>query len=171
MHFQLDFKINKKNNTLIVCTIFCFFKSKYYFHAPNQYPEKLIPKFIKLLKEGKKVTIQGDCTNVRGFLHIWDVICAIDIIIEKGEIGKIYNIGSEKNDEFSVKDIAKGLILIMNKDKTFQYEEDYEPYIEYIEGRPFNDKRYFISNEKMKELGWIPEVNFLDGLLELVEDT
>ena len=141
-------------------------------YGPNQYPEKLIPKFIKLLKEGKKVTIQGNGTNVRGFLHVWDVICAIDIIIEKGEIGEIYNIGSEKDDEFSVRDIAKGLILIMNKDKnkTFKYEEDYEPYIEYIEDRPFNDMRYFISNKKIKDLGWKPEVNFLDGLVDLIED-
>ena len=141
-------------------------------YGPNQYPEKLIPKFIKLLKEGKKVTIQGNGTNVRGFLHVWDVICAIDIIIEKGEIGEIYNIGSEKDDEFSVRDIAKGIILIMNKDKTkiFKYEEDYEPYIEYVEDRPFNDMRYFISNQKIKDLGWKPEVNFLDGLVDLIED-
>lgn len=139
-------------------------------YGPNQYHEKLIPKFIKLLKEGKKVTIQGDGTNVHGFLHVWDVISAIDIIIEKGIVGEVYNIGNENDDEFSVRDIAKGLIIIMNKHKTFKYEEDYEPYIEYIEDRPFNDMRYFISNQKIKDLGWKPEVNFLDGLVDLIED-
>ena len=140
-------------------------------YGPNQYPEKLIPKFIKQLKEGKKVTIQGDGSNVRGFLHVWDVTNAIDIVIDNGIIGEVYNIGSEKDDEFSVRDIAKGLILMIKKDQKFTREEDYEPYIEYIEDRPFNDKRYFISNEKMKELGWIPEVGFLEGLTELIGGT
>ena len=63
-------------------------------YGPNQYPEKLIPRFIKLLKEDKKVTIQGDGTNVRAFLHASDVASAVECILEKGQIGEIYNISN-----------------------------------------------------------------------------
>ena len=71
-------------------------------YGPNQYPEKLIPRFIKLLKEDKKVTIQGDGSNVRAFLHASDVAGALECILEKGEIGEIYNIGSDEDKEYTV---------------------------------------------------------------------
>ena len=81
--------------------------------VPNQYPEKVIPKFIKLLKEDKKITIQGDGSCVRGFLHSYDTSKAFDIILKKGIIGEIYNIGCDKDAEYSVLQIAK--LLIKNK--------------------------------------------------------
>jgi dTDP-glucose 4,6-dehydratase/UDP-glucose 4,6-dehydratase len=77
-------------------------------YGPNQYPEKLIPRFIHLLKENKKVTIQGDGTNVRAFLHAIDVAIALDLIVEKGKIGEIYNIGTHV--EYTVLEVAKILI-------------------------------------------------------------
>ena len=55
-------------------------------YSPNQYPEKLIPKFIKLLTDNNKVTIQGDGSNVRAFLHVNDVCSALKLVLEKGEI-------------------------------------------------------------------------------------
>lgn len=131
-------------------------------YGPNQYPEKLIPKFIQLLQKGKKVTIQGDGSNVRGFLHVQDVVKAIDIVLKKGIIGEIYNIGSDEHHEFSVMEIAKTLI------KKIKNTENYDEHIEYVEDRPFNDKRYYISNDKMKELGWNIEIEFLDGLQSLI---
>jgi len=131
-------------------------------YGPNQYPEKLIPKFIKLLKENKKVTIQGDGSNVRAFLHVDDTVNAFKCILERGEIGKIYNIGCNENMEHSVLNVAKMLIkLIKNTD-------NYDEWIEYIEDRPFNDKRYYISNEKVKQLGWEIKVKFEDGINKLV---
>ena len=126
-------------------------------YGPNQYPEKLIPKFIKLLKEDKKVTIQGDGSNVRAFLHVDDVCSAFQLILEKGKIGEIYNIGSDEESELSVSEVAKLLI------KEIKGIENYEAWIEYIEDRPFNDKRYYISNKKVKDLGWEIKV----GLQEL----
>ena len=131
-------------------------------YGPNQYPEKLIPRFVKLLNENKKVTIQGDGTNVRGFLHVYDVIKAVTLILEKGEIGEIYNIGSDDHHEYSVTEIAHKLITKMKPNEKF------EDWIEYIEDRPFNDKRYYISNNKVKELGWTIDIDFDDGLSELV---
>lgn len=131
-------------------------------YGPNQYPEKLIPRFIELLKNNKKVTIQGDGSNVRAFLHAFDVAKALELILEKGTIGEIYNIGSDEDKEYTVLEIAHMLIrLIKNTD-------NYDEHIEYIEDRPFNDKRYYISNEKVKNLGWNIEKDFVEGLKELI---
>jgi dTDP-glucose 4,6-dehydratase len=131
-------------------------------YGPNQYPEKLIPRFIELLNNDKKVTIQGDGSNLRAFLHVNDVCAALKLIIEKGEIGEVYNIGSDVDHEYSVTEIAHKLIkLIKNSD-------DFDNWIEYIEDRPFNDKRYHISNDKVKNLGWSINVDFDDGLQEII---
>lgn len=132
--------------------------------GPNQYPEKLIPRFIKLLKEDKKVTIQGDGSNVRAFLHSLDVASALECILEHGKVGEIYNIGSDEDKEYTVLEIAQMLIKIIKK------TENYDDWIEYIEDRPFNDLRYYISNEKVKDLGWVIRKDFMEGLMELVDE-
>jgi dTDP-glucose 4,6-dehydratase len=130
-------------------------------YGPNQYPEKLIPRFIQLLKENKKVTIQGDGSNVRAFLHANDTASAFETILDKGVIGEIYNIGCDDGMEYSVMDIAK-LVIQFIKPK-----DDYHDWIEYVEDRPFNDKRYYISNQKLKDLGWTIQENFMESLQQL----
>jgi dTDP-glucose 4,6-dehydratase len=132
-------------------------------YGPNQYPEKIIPKFIKLLRENNKVTIQGDGSNVRAFIHVDDVVNAFDIILDKGIIGEIYNIGSDDNEEYTVKNVAEILI------KKIKNTENYGDHIEYITDRPFNDKRYYISNQKIKNLGWNINENFDEGIDRLVK--
>jgi dTDP-glucose 4,6-dehydratase len=132
-------------------------------YGPNQYPEKLIPRFIKLLKENKKVTIQGNGSNVRAFLHAFDTASAFECILENGEIGEIYNIGCDEGMEYSVLEVAKILIKMIKG-----LDEDYEKWIEYVEDRPFNDMRYYISNQKLKELGWDIKINFIDGLKDIL---
>lgn len=127
-------------------------------YGKNQYPEKLIPRFIQLLQADKKVTIQGNGSAIRAFLHAEDTARAFEIILEKGEIGEIYNIGCDDGMEYSVMDIAKILI------KMIQGTENYDEWIEYIEDRPFNDSRYYISNQKVKNLGWNIQWNLMDGL-------
>ena len=117
-------------------------------YGPNQYPEKLIPRFIKLLNENKPVTIQGDGSCVRAFMHVDDAVRAFETILFKGKIGEIYNIGCDEGMEYSILDIAKLLI------RKIKNTDDYEKWITYIEDRPFNDKRYYISNKKLKDLGW-----------------
>jgi UDP-glucose 4,6-dehydratase len=131
-------------------------------YGPNQYPEKLVPLFIKLLNEDKKVTIQGDGSNVRAFLHSEDTARAFKVILEKGVIGEIYNIGCDEGMEYSVLSVAKILI------KMIKHTEDYDKWITWIPDRPFNDKRYYISNQKLKSLGWDIRIGFMDGLAELV---
>ena len=123
-------------------------------YGPNQYPEKLIPKFTKLLKEGKKCTIHGDGSSLRSFIHVFDVCAAVDIILHKGKIGEIYNIGSNENNEYSVLDVAKMLI------KKIKNTNDYKEYIEFVKDRPFNDKRYYISCDKLNDLGWKQNIIF-----------
>ena len=132
-------------------------------YGPNQYPEKLIPRFIQQLLQKTPVTIQGDGTNVRAFLHVTDVCSALKLILEKGQIGEIYNIGSDDHQEYTVKEIAH--LLIKKITGTIEYDK----WITYIEDRPFNDKRYYISNQKVKELGWEIKKDFHTGLDELID--
>ena len=131
-------------------------------YGPNQYPEKLIPRFIQLLQEDKPVTIQGAGNSVRAFLHASDTASAFECILENGQIGEIYNIGCDEGMEYSVLEIAK--ILIRKIKKT----EEYDKWIAYIEDRPFNDQRYYISNQKLKDLGWTISINFDQGLNSLL---
>jgi dTDP-glucose 4,6-dehydratase len=131
-------------------------------YGPNQYPEKLIPRFIQLLKADKKVTIQGDGSCVRAFLHAEDTARAFECVLEKGQLGEIYNIGCDVGMEYSVLEVAKILI------KMIKGVENYDDWIEYVKDRLFNDKRYYISNQKLKNLGWDIRVDFMDGLKELV---
>ena len=131
-------------------------------YGPNQYPEKIIPLFIKLLKENKKVTIQGDGSSVRAFLHAYDTSKAFECILEKGITGEIYNIGCNEGMEYSVMEIAQILV------KKMKPKDDLKDWIEFVEDRPYNDKRYYISNQKLKDLGWNIEVKFEDGLSDLI---
>jgi dTDP-glucose 4,6-dehydratase len=133
-------------------------------YGPNQYPEKLIPKFIKLLKENKKVTIQGDGSCVRAFLHAEDTARAFEKVLLKGKVGEIYNIGCDEGMEFSVKQVAEFLI------KKIKNTEKYEDWIEYIADRPFNDKRYYISNQKLKDLGWSINIDLETGVNNLLNN-
>jgi dTDP-glucose 4,6-dehydratase len=130
-------------------------------YGPNQYPEKLIPKFIKLLNENKKCTIHGDGSSLRSFIHVDDVSAAFECILLNGVIGQIYNIGSCEHNEISVLDVTKTLIKLIKND------EDYAKYIEFVKDRPFNDKRYFISNLKLRNLGWEQQIDFIDGIKSL----
>ena len=131
-------------------------------YGPNQYPEKVIPKFIKQLTDGLKITIQnGNCK--RAFLHAYDTATAFITILECGYIGEIYNIGCDENMEYSILEIAALLI------KKIKNSENYGEYIEYIEDRPFNDQRYYISNNKLKALGWNITIDFEQGINDLIE--
>jgi len=130
--FNMDIKIIRCNNV----------------YGPNQYPEKLIPKFKRLLREGEKCTIHGtrSAQVKRAFMHVEDVIDAVDIVWNKGVSGEIYNIASE--DEISVMEVTKLMI------KTILGTEDYDEWITYVDDRPFNDSRYHICAKKLKGLGW-----------------
>lgn len=130
-------------------------------YGPRQYPEKLIPKFILALQNGEKCTIHGKGDTERSFLFVSDVVRAFELILFYGKIGEIYNIGTDK--EYSVIDITKKIVkLIKNKD-------DIEDFIEYVEDRKYNDKRYYINFDKLTKLGWEQEVYLEEGLKKTIE--
>jgi dTDP-glucose 4,6-dehydratase len=131
-------------------------------YGPNQYPEKLVPRFIQQLQNSKPVTIQGDGRVVRAFLHADDTARAFEIILDKGVIGEIYNIGCDEGMEYSVMEVAKMLI------KKIHNTDSYHDWITYIADRPFNDQRYYISNQKLKDLGWTIQIGFEDGINRLL---
>jgi len=132
-------------------------------YGPLQYPEKVIPRFINQLNQGKKVTIQGNGSCVRAFLYIEDTVNAFVKILQNGKIGEIYNIGCDEGMEYSILNVAKILIKKIKGEDAL-----YEEWIEYIEDRPFNDQRYYISNNKLKELGWNVNINFEEGINKLI---
>ena len=132
-------------------------------YGPNQYPEKLIPKFIRLLKEDKKCTIHEiNSANVRrAFMHVHDVVDAVEVVWKSGKPGEVYNIASD--DELSVMDVTKLII------KTLKNTEEYDEWIEYVEDRPFNDRRYHICAKKLKELGW-SQKRTREDLIKYIQD-
>ena len=132
-------------------------------YGPNQYPEKVVPKFITQLLNNQKVTIQGDGSCIRAFLHVNDCVSAFEHILFEGQTGEIYNIGCDEIAEISIMELSKILI------EKIHNTSNYNNHITYIEDRPFNDKRYYISNQKVKNLGWSINVDFETGISELIE--
>ena len=138
-------------------------------YGMHQAPNKILPSFISLLKKNEKIKIRGNGYKVRAFSHVYDVTNAIDLIIMKGSVGETYQIDNT-DDECTILDIAKGLILLIVNDK-FDKDKDYEPYLEFIEDTELNNKRYFVSNDKLRDLGWIQEIPLVEGLVEMIKWT
>ncbi|CAF1926281.1 hypothetical protein HID58_065095 [Brassica napus] len=128
-------------------------------YGPNQFPEKLIPKFILLAMRGKVLPIHGDGSNVRSYLYCEDVAEAFEVILHKGEVGHVYNIGTKK--ERRVNDVAQDICKLFNMDP--------EANIKFVENRPFNDQRYFLDDEKLKILGWSERTTWEEGLKKTME--
>jgi len=132
----------------------------------HQSSDNIIPRFIKALKEKKKITIKGNGSQILPFSHVYDVTNAIDTIILRGTIGETYQVHN-KEDECSIIDIAKGLVLLMIDVKT----EDFAEYIEFVNDDDDAPKniRYYVSNDKLKSIGWVSEIPFIEGIDELVK--
>lgn len=127
--------------------------------GPYQFPEKLIPLAITNIIEGKKVPIYGDGLYVRDWLYVEDHCKAIDLILNKGQVGQTYLIGSQTED-ISNLEIIKKIIKIMGKD---------ESVIAYVKDRPGHDRRYAIDWSMIKkELGWQPESDFETSLVKTI---
>ena len=123
-------------------------------YGPYQYPEKLIPFFISQLLKNEKVPVYGDGLNVRDWLYVYDHCEAIDVVLHKGKIGEVYNIGG--HNEKTNLEITHLILDAMGKD---------ESSIKYVEDRLGHDRRYAISNDKItNELGWSPSITFEEGI-------
>lgn len=129
--------------------------------GPRQYPEKVIPAFIYNLLNGDKCYVHGEGKTERHFIYVENVIDAILIIYEKGNVNEIYNIAN--TECYKVIDLAKLLI------KKLHNSVKSEQYIEFIPDRNFNDFRYLINSEKLEKLGWSPIINFEEGIKRTIQ--
>lgn len=130
-------------------------------YGQYQFPEKLIPFFIFKLLKGEKIPIYGDGLNVRDWIHVIDHSMALDLLLHKGKVGEVYNIGVD--NERNNLEITKMILKIMG------FGEDR---IEYIQDRPGHDRRYAIDASKIKALGWVPyypREKFAQGLTETID--
>ena len=132
-------------------------------YGPNQHLEKLIPCFINKILNNEKMPVQGEGLAKRAFMFVSDTVSAFEIILDNGVIGEIYNIGCDDGYEYTVKQVAKILLSIIRGE-----QDDVDSHIEYIIDRPYNDMRYYISNNKLKELGWRQKVDFISGVTKLI---
>ena len=123
-------------------------------YGPYQFPEKLIPLMIARALDDEKLPVYGDGANVRDWLYVLDHCKAIDLILRKGKVGEVYNIGG--HNERSNLQVVKAILKALDKPETL---------ITYVEDRKGHDRRYAIDPAKIEnELGWVPEENFDTGI-------
>ncbi len=135
-------------------------------YGPYQFPEKLIPLMINNAKNHDSLPVYGDGMQIRDWLYVEDHCKAIDMVISKGKLGEVYNIGghNEKPNIFIVKTIIKELHNKLNDD------EINENLIKHVTDRLGHDRRYGIDPSKIKnDLGWYPETPFEKGILLTID--
>ena len=128
-------------------------------YGPYHFPEKLIPLMIINALSDKKLPVYGDGKNVRDWLYVEDHCRAIDLILQKGRVGEVYNIGGH-NERANI-DVVKTILKELGKP---------EDLIEHVTDRKGHDRRYAIDPTKIHtELGWEPETKFEDGIKKTVK--
>ncbi len=126
-------------------------------YGPYQYPEKLIPLMILNALHGDALPVYGDGMQVRNWIHATDFARAIGHVLEHGAAGEVYNAGGP--DEEANIDVVKRIIAATGAE---------ESQIEHVRDRPGHDRRYSLSSEKVRALGWRPQVRFAQGLEQTV---
>ena len=127
--------------------------------GPYQYPEKVIPYFISLALNDKKVPVYGDGLNVRDWIYVNDFCSAITLVLEKGKTGEVYNVGSDC--ELTNLELTKKVLKRLGKPESL---------ISYVEDRLGHDRRYAMDSTKIqKELGWKKKYNFEEALDKTIE--
>ena len=126
--------------------------------GPYQYPEKVIPLFVTNLLDGRKVPLYGDGLNVRDWCFVEDNCAGVDLVLRRGVTGEIYNIGA--GNEITNRELTDRLLALCGRDESF---------VEYVTDRLGHDRRYSISIEKIRGLGWRPTRDLGDALAATVE--
>ncbi|MBT6970225.1 MAG: dTDP-glucose 4,6-dehydratase [Actinobacteria bacterium] len=126
-------------------------------YGPYQFPEKLIPLFTSNLLDGIKVPVYGDGKNVRDWCHVADNCTGMDLVLRKGQVGEIYNIGA--GNEFTNLELTSALLELTGSDESM---------ITWVEDRLGHDRRYSIDISKVTALGWAQQHSFEDGLADTV---
>ncbi len=135
-------------------------------YGPFHFPEKLIPVVILNALHGKPIPIYGKGENVRDWLYVEDLADALLLVLEKGALGRCYNIGGE-NEHSNLK-MVQTICSIL--DKKLPADAPYESLIEYVTDRPGHDMRYAIDPTRIRdELGWRPSVTVEEGLETTVQ--
>ena len=128
-------------------------------YGPHHFPEKVIPLFVTNLLDGKKVPLYGDGHNIRDWLHVDDHCRGIALVLNNGRPGEVYNIGG--GTELSNTELTGLLLEATDRDESF---------VEQVADRKGHDRRYSVDIGKIStELGYSPQVNFADGLAEVVQ--
>ena len=126
-------------------------------YGPYQHPEKFIPRAITTVLRGGKIPVYGKGENKRDWLFVEDNVRAIEVVAMKGSPGEVYNIGA--GNEIRNIDLARMIASMLGR----------EGAIEFVPDRPGHDYRYGLRTEKIRSLGWHPEMGFEDGLRRTVE--
>jgi dTDP-glucose 4,6-dehydratase len=126
--------------------------------GPYQYPEKVIPLFVTNLLEDKTVPLYGDGLNVRDWIHVEDHVSGIHAVLEKGEVGQIYNVAAA--NELTNVELSKALCDLLGKPHAL---------ITPVADRPGHDRRYAVDTTRLRSLGWAPRWAFEDALQATVE--
>ena len=128
-------------------------------YGPYHFPEKLIPLMISRALADESLPVYGKGENVRDWLHVSDHCSAIDLIIRKGTVGEIYNIGG--HNERTNLEVVKTILKALDKPESL---------IRYVKDRPGHDRRYAIDPTKIEtELGWKPKYNFDTGIRQTID--
>lgn len=128
-------------------------------YGPYQFPEKMIPLMIIRALHEEKLPVYGKGENVRDWLHVEDHCEAIDLILEKGRVGEIYNIGG--HNERANLEVVKIILKTLDKPESL---------INFVSDRPGHDQRYAIDPAKIEaELGWKPKYNFETGIRQTIQ--
>lgn len=123
-------------------------------YGPYQYPEKVIPLFVTNLLMDKQIPLYGNGMNKRDWLYVYDNCTAIDIATIQGKPGEIYNIGTNQKDITNLK-LTNTILKLLKKDTT---------YINYVKDRLGHDFKYAVNSNKIRSLGWKPQMKFIDGI-------
>jgi dTDP-glucose 4,6-dehydratase len=126
-------------------------------YGPNQFPEKIIPLFITNAIDDIPVPLYGDGLNERDWLHVSDHCAAIDVVIERGTSGEVYNVGG--GNHVRNIDLTRQILQLAGKSDTL---------IRPVPDRPGHDRRYSLDTSKLQTLGWQPQVPFERGLADTV---
>ena len=128
-------------------------------YGPYHFPEKLIPLMILNALEDKPLPVYGDGKNVRDWLYVEDHCRAIELILENGRVGEVYNVGGHHEKQNI--EVVKTILHALGKS---------EELIAFVKDRPGHDRRYAIDPSKIhRELGWLPQTSFEDGIQTTVE--
>lgn len=122
-------------------------------YGPYQYPEKLIPLMVLGALHGEPLPVYGDGLQVRNWIHVTDFARAIGCVLENGAPGDVYNAGGP--DECPNIDVVRQIIELTGAS---------EGLIEYVADRPGHDRRYSLSSQRVRGLGWEPRVRFAEGI-------